>query len=113
MITENNVHPPRLCCYRLFEYLLVFGVLHHRCFRVAIAESSIECDLYIAKSTIPNAGLGLFTGSAKTVGDIVGNGDVCLPLFNLDAHNGFFDLGNDEYAGEEFHDTFADYVVRN
>ena len=77
------------------------------------AESSLECDLYIAESTLPKAGLGLFTGSAKSVGDTVGSGDVCLPLFNLDAHNGFFDLGNEEYVGEEYHDTFSDYVVSN
>eukprot|EP00339_Tiarina_fusa_P007328 CAMPEP_0117075162 /NCGR_PEP_ID=MMETSP0472-20121206/52993_1 /TAXON_ID=693140 ORGANISM="Tiarina fusus, Strain LIS" /NCGR_SAMPLE_ID=MMETSP0472 /ASSEMBLY_ACC=CAM_ASM_000603 /LENGTH=84 /DNA_ID=CAMNT_0004800557 /DNA_START=16 /DNA_END=266 /DNA_ORIENTATION=+ len=48
----------------------------------------LECDLYIADSTIPFAGLGIFTTVEKKVGDTVGNGDICFPLLELDWHNG-------------------------
>ena len=110
MITTIG-YKTRLFHASYFGFQLFVG-LRYGCSAVANnAGSSIECDLYIAESTIPNAGLGLFVGSEKSVGDTVGAGDVCLPMFDHEAHNGYFDLGNDEYVGEDFHDTFADYVV--
>ena len=68
-------------------------------------DDPLECDVYIAESTIPNAGLGVFTAVEKKVGDMVGNGDVCFPLLELDWHNGVI-LDPDSY----FFDPFADYV---
>ena len=57
------------------------------------------CGLYIGESTIPNAGLGIFTAIAKEEGDTVGNGDVCIPLLDMSWHN-----------GDDFFNPFADYV---
>ena len=61
----------------------------------------LECDLYIAESTLPNAGLGIFTTVPKEKGDTIGNGDVCLPLID-------FWFNNDQKAG--FFYPFSDYV---
>ena len=41
----------------------------------------------MAESTIPGAGLGIFSGIPKEEGDLIGNGDVCLPLLDIDWHN--------------------------
>jgi hypothetical protein len=57
----------------------------------------VQCDLYIAESTIPHAGLGIFTAVEKKVGDSVGEGDVCIPIF--EAENQIFP-----------HDPFSDFV---
>jgi hypothetical protein len=59
----------------------------------------IECDLYIAESTIPNAGLGIFTAKAREPGESIGNGDVCIPQIDIDWHHGAEDV-----------DNFADFV---
>lgn len=47
-----------------------------------------QCDLFLAPSTIPGAGLGVFVGSTKQEGDIVGLGDVAIPLIDLLFHHG-------------------------
>jgi hypothetical protein len=65
----------------------------------------LECDLYVAESTIPFAGLGIFTAVEKKVGDMVGNGDVCFPLLETDWHNGIMLDENKEY-----YNPFEDYV---
>lgn len=43
-----------------------------------VCDSNIcdECSLYLAPSTIPNAGLGIFTTKPLEAGTVVGNGDV-------------------------------------
>jgi hypothetical protein len=61
-----------------------------------------QCDLYMAESTIPNAGLGIFSAIERNVGDEVGDGDVCFPLLEIDLHhtgtfNPFYDY---VWAGE-------------
>ena len=63
----------------------------------------LECEMYLAESTIPNAGLGIFTAKERRVGDAVGTGDVCFPLLELEIHN--LDQPN-----ETFFNPFADYV---
>ena len=60
----------------------------------------VECDLYMGESTIPHAGLGIFTSVEKKPGDSVGNGDVCIPLLELGWHN----------DGDDFFNPFSDYV---
>eukprot|EP00980_Cylindrotheca_fusiformis_P003682 scaffold818_cov136-Cylindrotheca_fusiformis.AAC.48 len=50
--------------------------------------SAVECELYIAQSTIPNAGLGIFSAIERQPGDGIGEGDVCLPLFDPNSHHG-------------------------
>jgi hypothetical protein len=47
-----------------------------------------ECGLYLAESTIPNAGLGIFTAEAKKPNDLVGSGDVCIPNIDIKYHHG-------------------------
>jgi hypothetical protein len=46
-----------------------------------------ECGLYLAESTIPNAGLGIFTAIAKKPNDVLGSGDVCIPNIDINYHN--------------------------
>ena len=43
--------------------------------------------MYLANSTIPNAGLGIFTAVELNVGDKVGHGDVCFPIVELKIHH--------------------------
>jgi hypothetical protein len=38
-----------------------------------------ECGLYLAESTIPGAGVGIFSAVEKRPGDAIGSGDVCIP----------------------------------
>lgn len=48
-----------------------------------------ECGLYLAASTIPGAGLGIFNGpSPKKTYDAVGSGDVCLGAIDVKKHQG-------------------------
>jgi hypothetical protein len=54
----------------------------------------MECDLYIAESTIPNAGVGIFTAKPLEPGESVGNGDVCIPQIDIDWHHGAEDIDN-------------------
>ena len=57
----------------------------------------------MAESTVPNAGLGIFTAIERHVGESVGAGDVCFPLFELDFHN------TDHPKGIYF-DPFGDFA---
>jgi hypothetical protein len=61
----------------------------------------LECELYLAESTIPGAGIGVFTGVPKAAGDFLGNGDKAIPLVDAFWHNGFPD---------PFFNPTADYV---
>ena len=48
-----------------------------------------ECGVYLAPSTIPGAGMGMFAGNKQyEKGDIVTEGDIVVPVFELDWHNG-------------------------
>ena len=48
-----------------------------------------ECGVYLAPSTIPGAGMGMFAGNKEyQEGDIVTLGDLVVPVFELDWHNG-------------------------
>lgn len=42
------------------------------------------CSLYIAPSTIPNAGLGIFTAFPLETGDRIGNHDLMIPIVDAD-----------------------------
>jgi hypothetical protein len=66
----------------------------------ADADGAIQCDLYMAESTIPSSGLGIFSGVEKKVGDTVGNGDICIPLYHFKTHTNKRDISN----------PFSDYV---
>jgi hypothetical protein len=75
--------------------------------QVAVAAASIdknknensECGLYLALSTLPGAGLGIFSSVERKAGDAVGSGDVCLPNIDLQYHNRrpVFDSMHDYY----------------
>jgi len=51
------------------------------------AAAAIECDLYMAESTIPNAGLGIFSATERNPGDSVGYGDICIPILDLNNYH--------------------------
>lgn len=42
-----------------------------------------HCGLYIAESTLPDAGLGVFTAIPRSKGSTLGHGDVCVPFKDL------------------------------
>eukprot|EP00980_Cylindrotheca_fusiformis_P002888 scaffold674_cov126-Cylindrotheca_fusiformis.AAC.27 len=69
------------------------------------AESESICSLYLAKSTIENAGIGVFTAVPLQSGENVGNGDVCIPIKDLEWQN-----EDTEYDIMGFANPFADYV---
>ena len=45
-----------------------------------------NCRLFLAESTIPNAGLGIFTGIDLQEGDSVAEPDIIVPLQDYDWH---------------------------
>lgn len=62
-----------------------------------------QCTLYMAESTIPHAGLGIFTGVPRVPGETLGSGDVLIPVTDLWYHL-------DADASEEHLDPTADYI---
>lgn len=61
-----------------------------------------DCNLYMAESTIPGAGLGLFTAIPRNKGDSLHNDEVYIPILDLSWHQG-------KINGDYF-DTTAAYV---
>ena len=49
-------------------------------------ENHPQCGLYLAESTIPGAGLGAFTGIDRQPGDIIGRGEVMVPIYDVSYH---------------------------
>jgi hypothetical protein len=48
-----------------------------------------ECGVYLAESTIPGAGLGMYAGNREyKYEDTITEGDLMVPIFELDWHNG-------------------------
>ena len=45
-----------------------------------------KCNLYMAESTIPGAGIGIFTTQPIHKGQPIGNGDVYIPILDLEWH---------------------------
>ena len=45
-----------------------------------------QCGLYLAESTIPGAGLGAFTGIDRRPGDVIGRGEVMVPIYDAMYH---------------------------
>ena len=60
----------------------------------------------MAPSTIPGAGLGVFTGIDRKVGDIVGQGDVILPISDSEFHF----AANENYDPLFYYDPTKQYV---
>ena len=63
----------------------------------SIPGAANQCTLYIAESTIPNAGLGIFTTKPYNVNQPIGNPDLCLP-YVLSDWKYSFTLSMDDYA---------------
>ena len=62
---------------------------------------SEKCGIYLAPSTIPGAGMGMFAGHiAYEKGDLVSDFDLVIPLIEIDWHNGnqFYYFLWDEYV---------------
>jgi hypothetical protein len=53
----------------------------------AVADEDPHCGLYLAESTIPGAGLGIFAGEDFKEGSKIGRGDVCIPFVEMYWHN--------------------------
>lgn len=47
-----------------------------------------KCSLYLAKSTIQGAGLGMFTGVPLEEDAYIGFGDPAIPIVDIDFHAG-------------------------
>lgn len=48
-----------------------------------------ECGLYLAPSSIPGAGYGMYSGSEEyEIGSIVSDSDIMVPTWDLNYHNG-------------------------
>jgi hypothetical protein len=71
---------------------------------------ALECDLYFAESTIPNAGIGIFSGVAKAKGDTIGNGDKAIPLIDWYWNNGMYEEKGDDEDDPDFFNPLRDYV---
>jgi len=69
-------------------------------------ESDSSCGLYIAKSTITNAGLGIFTGKYLNKDDLIGYGDPTIPIIDIDFHNG------GKKSDEDYHWVLTEYDWR-
>lgn len=63
-------------------------------------DDSSSCELYLAESTIPGAGLGIFSAIPINKGELIGTGEVAIPLLDLDWHNG----------DEDYFFVLSDYV---
>jgi hypothetical protein len=67
---------------------------------------SSQCGIYLAPSTIPGAGLGMFAGNARNKGDMVTAGDLVIPIVEKAWHNGDLDQDLpflwDEYTWSAF-----------
>jgi len=71
-----------------------------------------RCGLYMAVSTIPGAGLGIFSGVDRRPGGYVGEGDPLIPLVDLYYHlqnSPEFDPEDMEHQSESL-DPTSDYV---
>ena len=47
------------------------------------SSSGHDCSLYLAKSTIPNAGLGVFAAQDFLIGDVIGNPSIGIPVVDF------------------------------
>jgi len=62
-----------------------------------------ECALYLAESTIPNAGMGMFTAVDLPKGALVGSPDVAVPVIDPNWHN------RAHYQHDDYHFLYENY----
>ena len=74
-----------------FVWMFVLGVANNALVRgnANNDRSSHSCGVYLAESTIPDAGLGMFAGNDYAKGDQVTAGDVVIPLIEVEWNNDF------------------------
>ena len=82
------VVPPRTRHLRLAICLLLVCQTAASGQSVRASVVAPTCGLYIAESTIPNAGLGTFTGKPREKGEQVDHGDLCIPLIYFKYYSG-------------------------
>lgn len=75
----------------------------------AEGQEAQECGYYIAPSSIPGAGLGLYAASAHPKGDTIGFPDINIPLVNKKRSV----LENYEWDASSMASTFEGHVVSN
>ena len=70
-----------------------------------------QCSLYLAPSTIPNSGLGMYTAVDLDQGDNIGPADIIVPVINIEWHNDNTYKGWDspESRTNEFHFLYENY----
>ena len=70
-----------------------------------------QCSLYLAPSTIPNSGLGMYTAVDLDQGDNIGPADIIVPMINIEWHNDNTYKGWDspESRTNEFHFLYENY----
>jgi hypothetical protein len=73
-----------LSWFLLRLFLISLWVVHRH---GVFCQNHSQCELYLAESTIPNAGFGVFTAIAKDVGDPIGNGDPSIPIIDIYRNN--------------------------
>lgn len=61
-----------------------------------------ECGVFLAESTIPHAGLGMYAGKDYYTNDVVTSGDIMIPIFEMDKHN--------KYSRDSHYFVWDDYI---
>jgi hypothetical protein len=74
-------------------------------------DENASCSLYLAPSTIPGAGMGIFAGDTIfEIGDIVSTGDAMVPLFDMAWNNDKEEFLNNEFLWGTF-TYFCSYSI--
>lgn len=58
------------------------------------AAAAAACTLFLAPSTIPDAGLGVYTAQPLQRGERIVSADPVIPILDLEWHNGWFDFAS-------------------
>jgi hypothetical protein len=68
------------------------GTLSEKAGAPTPSSNNDECGIYLAQSTIPNAGLGMFAGKDYKKNSKVTDGDIIVPLIEVDWNNDHDDI---------------------
>jgi hypothetical protein len=86
-VLDRQQHPGQQYNHNEVHYPLQSAILEE-------AEWGQQCGLYLAPSTIPGAGLGLFSTIHRSVGETIGTSEVIVPLVELSFYSGHKTLLN-------------------
>ena len=107
--SRQNSHPPpkhRISYYYLALQMVLTVVASER--QESSTTTSTTCDLWLAPSTIPGAGFGLYTGVDRAAGQDVTPGDASIPIVDLEWNNGQYEQQDDENNTNEDDDDDDD-----